>query len=157
MRFYSQLYHESVTYAPKRVADPIVLHWEKQNPGDRQYKGKSRIDLHPGEIPSWIYGSGDGLRPVGVYVVLRGRSLPDGIYAYDRDGRSGAPDVVGQLVRIGCKAEMESLLEAFPDKEFVKNTRFFTFLREFWSVPSGVMARVPIPRPRRMQALVLLR
>ncbi|WP_109734709.1 MULTISPECIES: nitroreductase family protein [unclassified Fibrobacter] len=122
MRFYSQLYHESVSYAPKRVADPIVLHWEKQTPGDRRYKGKSRIDLHPGEIPPWIYGSGDGLRPVGVYVVLRGRNIPDGIYAYDREGRSGAPDVVGQLVRIGGKTEMESLLEAFPDRDFVKST-----------------------------------
>lgn len=122
MRFYSQLYHESVSYAPKRVADPIVLHWEKQTPGDRRYKGKSRIDLHSGEIPSWIYGSGDGLRPVGVYVVLRGRSFPDGIYVFDRDGNSGAPDVVGQLVRVGGKPEMESLLEAFPEKEFVQST-----------------------------------
>lgn len=122
MRFYSQLYHESVSYAPKRVADPIVLHWEKQKPGDRRYIGNSRINLHSGEIPPWIYGSGDGLRPVGVYVVLRGRTFPDGIYVYDRDGKSGAPDTVGQLVRIGGKAEMASLQEAFPDGEFLKST-----------------------------------
>ncbi|MCQ2097685.1 MAG: nitroreductase family protein [Fibrobacter sp.] len=122
MRFFSQLYHESVMFSPKMVADPLVLHWEQQKSPDRRYSGLSRIDVHEGDIPPFGYGSGDGLKPVGVFVVLRGRSLPDGIYAYEPAENHDVPGVVGHLVRLGGKSEMESLLEAYPDQEFVKST-----------------------------------
>lgn len=122
MQYYSQLFHESVMYAPKKAADAKPVGWEKQLPPDRRYQDCKRIDLHRGEIPSFGYSSGDGLKPVGVYLVLRGRDFPDGIYAVDFAGRSGAPDVIGQLVRIGGKPEMEKLLEAFPHRDLVQQT-----------------------------------
>ncbi len=122
MEFYSETYHESVKYAAKGAADPIVLHWEKQKVADRRYRGCDRLDVHHGELPGFGYVSGDGLEPVGVYVVLRGRNLPDGVYAYDADGRSEAPDVAGQLARIGGRDEMKRLAASFPDKDFVCDT-----------------------------------
>ena len=147
MRFFSQFYHESVKYAPKMVADPLVLEWEKQNLADRRFQDLPRIDIHQGEIPPFGYGSGDGLKPVGVFVVIRGRDFPDGIYAYDPDGKSCAPNVVGQLVRIGGKSEMETLLDAFPDKEFVKSTPIlyiFTGIleRSVWRYGESAYAQV---------------
>lgn len=122
MNFYSETYHESVKYAAKAVADPIVLQWEKQKAGDRRYAGCNRLDVHCDEVPGFGYVSGDGLKPVGVYVVLRGRKLPDGIYAYDAEGKSGAPGLAGQLVKIGGREEMKTLAAAFPDKDFVCET-----------------------------------
>lgn len=103
-------------------ADPIALHWEKQKFGDRRYKGCGRLDVHENEVPGYGYLSGDGFDSVGVYVVLRGRSLPDGIYAYDPQGKSAAPGVKGQLAKIGGKDEMKLLAAAFPDKDFVFDT-----------------------------------
>lgn len=122
MRYFSEHYHETIGYAPKAVADPLVLHWEDQKIPDRRYQGANRLDLHQGEVPPFGCISGDGIGSVGVFVVLRGRKLPDGIYAYDPDGRSKAPDVVGQLVKIGGKDEMKRLAEAFPDKDFLLDT-----------------------------------
>lgn len=122
MNFYSETYHESVKYAAKAVADPIVLQWEKHKAGDRRYAGCNRLDVHCDEVPGFGYVSGDGLKPVGVYVVLRGRKLPDGIYAYDAEGKSGAPGLAGQLVKIGGREEMKTLAAAFPDKDFVCET-----------------------------------
>lgn len=147
MRFYSQLYHESIKYAPKVVADPLVLQWEQQKVPDRRFLDLPRIDVHQGEVPVYGYGSGDGLKPVGVYVVLRDRNFPDGLYAFDRDGKSAAPNVVGQLVRIGGKSEMETLLEAFPDKDFVRSTPvlyIFTGIleRSVWRYGESAYAQV---------------
>ncbi len=126
MDFYSETYHESVKYAAKAVADPIVLHWEKQKAVDRRYAGCSRLDLQPEDAPNFGYVSGDGLKPVGVYVVLRGRKQPDGIYAYVAEsaasGSGSAPGLAGQLVKIGGKDEMKSLMAAFPDQDFVSQT-----------------------------------
>ena len=133
MNFYSETYHESVKYAAKAVADPIVLQWEKQKAADRRYSGCNRIDVRAEDVPGFGYVSGDDIKPVGVYVVLRGRSLPDGIYAYDAAGGasgrgvdsaagSASRTVAGQLVKIGGKDEMKSLAAAFPDKDFVCDT-----------------------------------
>ena len=121
MRFFSEVYHKATSYIPK-VKSASALCWESQKISDRRRLGQNRIDIHQGEIPSFGYVSHDALKPVGVYVVLRGRTFPDGVYAYDPSGKSKAPDVVGQLVRIGGKDVMKKLLEAFPDKEFVENT-----------------------------------
>lgn len=133
MDFYSETYHESVKYAAKAVADPVVLHWEKQKAVDRRYVGCTRLDLEPGDVPAFGCVSGDDLKPVGVYVVLRGRKIPDGIYAYDAAGGasgrgvdsaagSASRTVAGQLVKIGGKDEMKSLMAAFPDQDFVSQT-----------------------------------
>lgn len=129
MDFYSETYHESVKYAAKAVADPVVLHWEKQKAADRRYSGCNRIDVRAEDVPGFGYVSGDDIKPVGVYVVLRGRSLPDGIYAYDGSLDGAAPGsslgtaaMAGQLVKIGGKDEMKSLAAAFPDKDFVCDT-----------------------------------
>ncbi|WP_407455825.1 hypothetical protein [Fibrobacter sp.] len=120
MRFFSEKYHHSIRYVRKEK--PVDLSWESQKTGDRRYKGCNRIDLHQGEVPPFGYVSGDGLAPVGVYVVVRGRSIPDGVYAYDPDGYSSAPDVVGQLVRIGGKEETKKIVSAFPDREVVEES-----------------------------------
>lgn len=147
MPFFSEFYHQSVQNAPKKVADPIVLHWEEQKIADRRYLGSPRLDVHDGEIPPFGYCSADGLNSVGVYVVLRGRDFPDGIYAYDPQGVSGAPDVRGQLVKIGGKDEMKCFAEAFPDKDFLLDTPIlyvFTGIleRSVWRFKEGAYARV---------------
>ena len=120
MDFYSETYHESVKYAAKSVADPIVLHWEKQKVADRRHVGCSRLNVHPDEVPGYGYVSGDGIDTVGVYVVLRGRKYPDGVYAFCRSTLAeGCP---GQLVKIGGREEMKNLAAAFPDNEFLCET-----------------------------------
>ncbi len=119
MRFFSEKYHHTIRYVRKEK--PVELCWESQKSVDRCYKGCNRIDLHQGEIPPFGFVSGDDLAPVGVYVVVRGRSIPDGVYAYDPDGCSQAPDVVGQLVRIGGKNETKKIVAAFPDRDVVED------------------------------------
>lgn len=120
--FYTEYYHQSIQKTSKKAAGAAALHWERQKISDRRYSGCNRIDVHEGEVPSFGYVSSDGMEQVGVYVVLRGRNFPDGIYAYDADGRSGAPNVAGQLVKIGGKDEMKRLAEAFPHKDFLLDT-----------------------------------
>ena len=125
----------------------MELCWESQKNPDRRYKGCNRIDLHLGEVPAFGYISGDNLKPVGVYVVIRGRHMPDGVYAYDAAGRSGAPDVVGQLVRIGGRDEMKKIVAAFPDKEFAEEAPLlyiFTGLleRAVWHYREAAYAQV---------------
>lgn len=121
MQFFTETYHKIVSFAPKSKAK-LSLGWESQRISDRRYQGCCRIDLRQGEIPPYRYISGDGLKPVGVYVVVRGRSIPDGIYAYDRTCGKGALPSVGQLVRLGGKGEFHKLWAAFPDREFVEKT-----------------------------------
>ncbi len=121
MRYLSEIYHESIKYVPK-AKPSLSLQWECQVMPDRRYLGMDRIDLHREEVPCFGYVSGDDLKPVGVYVVAHGRKIPDGVYAYDAAGRSAAPDVVGQLVRLGNKDKAKTLAKAFPDREFVSQT-----------------------------------
>ena len=145
MRFFSENYHRSINFVRKEK--PVELHWETQKNPDRRYVGANRIDLHKGEVPSFGYVSGDNLKPVGVYVLIRGRSVPDGVYAYDGAGRSDAPDVVGQLVRVGGKAEMKKIVAAFPDKDFAEEAPLlyiFTGLleRSVWHYRESAYAQV---------------
>ena len=119
MRFFSEKYHKSISFVRKEK--PAELCWETQKSSDRRYLKANRIDLHNGEMPTFGFVSGDNLKPVGVYVIIRGRTIPDGVYAYDPDGNSSVPDVVGQLVRIGGKDEMKKMVAAFPDKDVVEN------------------------------------
>lgn len=151
MAFFSEFYHKSVQKsarkAPKGTQESCVVAWERQKIADRRYLGCNRIDVHEDEIPPFGYVNSDGMKSVGVYVVLRGRNLPDGVYAFDPAGRSGAPDVVGQLVKIGGKEEMKRLAEEFPDKDFLLDTPvlyIFTGIleRSVWRFKEAAYARV---------------
>ena len=114
MRFLSEKYHNSISFARKEK--PIELHWESQKNPERLYAGCNRLALHEGDVPPFGYVSGDNLRPVGVYVVARGRSIPDGVYAYE----SAAVGAGGKLVRLGGKDAVKKISAAFADKEFVQ-------------------------------------
>ncbi|MBO7512680.1 MAG: nitroreductase family protein [Fibrobacter sp.] len=145
MRFFSENYHQSICFARKEK--PAEVCWESQKNPDRRYKGCNRIDMHQDEIPAFGYVSGDNLKPVGVYVVVRGRHVPDGVYAYDAAGRSKVPDVVGQLVRIGGRDEMKKIVAAFPDKDFAEEAPLlyiFTGLleRAVWHYREAAYAQV---------------
>ena len=113
MRFFSEKYHDSIKLA--RKAKLPDLQWELQKGADVRYTVCNRIDVHRGEVPSFGYVSGDNLNPVGTFVVVRDRSIPDGVYAYDASGKSDAPDVVGQLARMGGKEDIKRIVSAFPD------------------------------------------
>ena len=145
MRFFSEKYHESISFVRKEKQAEVC--WETQKNPDRRYKGCNRIDLHQGEVPAFGYVSGDNLKPVGVYVVVRGRKIPDGIYVYDAAGKSNAPDVVGQLVRISGRDEMKKIVAAFPDKDFAEEAPLlyiFTGLleRSVWHYREAAYAQV---------------
>lgn len=145
MRFFSEKYSESIRFTRKEK--PAELYWEAQKNADRRHEGCNRIDLHAADIPSFGYVSGDNLKPVGIYVVTRGRTIPDGVYAYDETSNGSVPDVVGQLVRIGGKDVMKKLVEAFPDKEFVQEAPLlyiFTGIleRSVWRFREGAYAQV---------------
>lgn len=146
MRYLSEIYHESIKYVPKAKVKS-ALHWESQALPDRRYLGLDRIDVHREEIPLFGYASGDNLKPVGVYVVARGRKIPDGVYAYDGSARGKTPDAVGQLVRLGGREKVKALASAFPDNEFVSQTPLlyiFTGIleRSVWRFRESAYAQV---------------
>lgn len=145
MRFFSEKYHKSVSFARKEK--PADLCWESQKKVDRRYVGCNRIDLQKDEVPPYGYVSGDKLKPVGIYVVIRGRSVPDGVYTYDSAGRSATPDMAGQLVRIGGRDEMKKIVAAFPDKDFAEEAPLlyiFTGIleRSVWHYRESAYAQV---------------
>ena len=145
MRFFSEKYHNSVSFARKEK--PADLCWETQKVVDRRYVGCNRVDLKKEDVPPYGYVSGDNLKPVGVYVVMRGRKVPDGVYVYDGAGESNVPDVAGQLVRIGGKDEMKKIVDAFPDKDFAEEAPLlyiFTGLleRSVWRYRESAYAQV---------------
>lgn len=118
--FYSEYYHHFIQKVPKKGGVSSNLHWELQKMADRRYSGCNRVDVRLGDIPPFGYVSADGMNSVGVFVVLRGRRFPDGIYAFDPCARSEDP--VGQLIKVGGKEEMKRLAAAFPDKDFLLDT-----------------------------------
>lgn len=145
MRFFSEKYHNSICFARKEK--PADLCWETQKMVDRRYVGRNRIDLKKEIVPPYSYVSGDKLKPVKTYVVIRGRTLPDGVYTYDGAARSAVPDVAGQLVRIGGKDEMKKIVAAFPDKDFAEEAPLlyiFTGLleRSVWRYRESAYAQV---------------
>ena len=145
MRFLSEVYHESIRLA--RKDKPACLPWETQKLVDRRYEGCMRLDVHREEVPAFGYVSGDNLKPVGVYVVLRDRSVPDGVFVYDRAARSDVPDVVGQLVRLGGMDVAKKIVDAFPDREVVADAPMlyiFTGVleRSVWRFKGAAYAQV---------------
>ena len=114
---------------------------------DRRYAGCNRIDLKKEDVPSYGYVSGDKLKPVKIYVVIRGRSMPDGVYTYDDAGQGVVPSGAGQLVRIGGRDEMKKIVVAFPDKDFAEEAPIlyiFTGLleRSVWRFREAAYAQV---------------
>lgn len=113
MQFFTESYHESTLYAPRSSGDPVSLHWETVPLLDKKYPGKTRIQMPANMLPPLASVSADGINSVGVYVVLRNREIPDGVYYCDKENN--------QLVKVGEKSEMDEIASAFPGSEFVAN------------------------------------
>ena len=111
MRYFSEIYHESTQYIPHGSGDPIIMHWEKQAYADKRYEGCARYPLTAGFMPLLSPISADYLNPVCVYAVVHNAEVPDGVYYVDGDD--------SKLVQLGGKDARESILAAFPEREFV--------------------------------------
>ncbi len=145
VHFFSERYHGSIQLV--RRGKLAELHWESRECPDVRFLGCNRVDVHRGEAPSFGYVSGDNLNPVRSYVVLRGRSIPDGVYAYDASGKSDAPDVEGQLVRIAGKESIRRIVAAFPDRDVVEDAPLlYLFIgcleRSVWRYREAAYAQV---------------
>lgn len=112
MHFFSETYHESTQYAPRSSGDPIALHWETVPLVDKRYEGSKRYPIGESKRPLHEPVLADGLQSVDVYAVIRGGEVPDGVYYYDKDSF--------ELVKIGNREVMEDVVDAFPEKETVK-------------------------------------
>jgi len=112
VKFYSETYHESTQYQYKGCPDPIALHWEGMKPSDKCYEGAKRIAVPESHLPLHDPLYADGLRTVGVYVVVREGDVPNGVYFFDQMRR--------EYVLIGGKPMMNAVAESFPDEEFIR-------------------------------------
>ncbi|MBO7383446.1 MAG: hypothetical protein J6U07_02385 [Fibrobacter sp.] len=112
MPFYSETYHDSTQYAPRSSGDPVMLHWENMPLLDKRYAGAKRYALSESKCPLHAPAFADGLCSVGVYLVVRGGEVPDGVYFYDQDSR--------ELVNIGGRPMMAAIAAVFPEKNFVE-------------------------------------
>ena len=87
------------------------MHWEKQAYADKRYEKFERYPLTAGFMPLLFPVSADYLNPVGVYAVVHGMDVPDGVYYVDGES--------SKLVKLGGADVRESILSAFPEREFV--------------------------------------
>ena len=158
MAFFSVAYHESVRYSRRSAGDPVTLHWESRMPPDKSYPGAKRYSIaenHGSPVDGDLFSlvgtpssmlnrlfsqlqndvCADGLRSIGVYALLQGERIPDGLYYFD--------SVSGELVALPAenakarRANIESLYAAFPTGDFIRGaniTLFFTgiFDRIVW-------------------------
>lgn len=149
MAFYSEAYHESIRKSPYSKGDPIVLHWERQTPPDKRFEGCKRYstdggnrNLNKNDLFSLMASSStllnkvfsqlkndvsaDCLESVGVYALLQGETVPDGLYYFDRES--------GELVALPFESAKEkkttiaNLQNAFPKNEFIQNASITLFL-----------------------------
>ena len=111
MRYFSEVYHESTQYIPHGSGDPVIMHWEKQSYADKRYEGCPRFPLTAGFMPVLAPVSADYLDPVGIYAVVHGMDIPDGVYYVDRED--------SKLVKLGGADVRKSILSAFPEPEFI--------------------------------------
>lgn len=155
---FSIAYHESIRYSRRSAGDPVTLHWESRMPPDKSYPGAKRFSIAenhaapvdgdllslvgaPSSMLNRLFSQlqndvcADGLRSIGVYALLQGQRVPDGLYYFD--------SAAGELVQLPAenakarRANIERLLAAFPQNEFVGTaqiTLFFTgvFDRIVW-------------------------
>lgn len=144
MRFFSENFHESIKLFAKQKASKVESinsenqaqsdffkskistknFFENKKIPDRRYLNLNRIDLHKDEIPLFDFVSHDDLKPVGIYVACRGRSIPDGVYVYDKNGKNEIlkDENFGQLIRLLNKDALAKIAADFPDKKFVEAT-----------------------------------
>ena len=165
MPFFSIAYHESVRYSPRSAGDPVTLHWEQRVPPDKSYAGAKRYSIAenhaslvdgdllslvgtPSSMLNRLFSQlrndvcADALRSIGVYALLQGERIPDGLYYFD--------SASGELVALPAggstgsstsakarRANIETLCAAFPTGEYIRGaniTLFFTgiFDRVVW-------------------------
>lgn len=127
MQYYSETYHASTQYAPHGSGDPISLHWETMPLLDKRYVGAKRYPVSESKSPLHAPSFADGSCSVGVYVVVRGGDVPDGVYYFDQDAR--------ELVNIGGKWMMADVADTFLDHDFVEQANLLY-------VYTGIMERV---------------
>ena len=87
------------------------MHWEKQAYADKRYDACPRIPLTAGFMPVLAPVSADYLNPVGIYAVVHGMDIPDGVYYVDRED--------SKLVKLGGSDVRKAILSAFPEPEFI--------------------------------------
>lgn len=154
MGFYSVAYHDSLRYSRRSAGDPVTLHWETRMPPDKRFAGAKRYSVsknhtkaldgdlfslvgEPSSMLNRVFSQlkndvcADGLRSIGVYALLQGQNVPDGLYFFD----AGSDELVelpaggpGAGVK-ARRANIETLKGAFPPNEIMQAagiTLFFT-------------------------------
>ena len=145
-------------YSPRSAGDPVTLHWEQRVPPDKSYAGAKRYSIAenhaslvdgdllslvgtPSSMLNRLFSQlrndvcADGLGSIGVYALLQGERIPDGLYYFD--------SASGELVALPAenakarRANIESLCAAFPTGDYIRGaniTLFFTgiFDRVVW-------------------------
>ena len=152
---FSIAYHDSIKNSPRLAGDPVTLHWESRLPPDKSYDGAKRYDVlrnharteagdlfslvgEPSSMLNRVFTQlrndvcADGLRSIGIYALLQGQRVPDGLYYYDIPA--------GELVELPAgspnsakarRANVENLKGAFAPNEIMQAagiTLFFTGL-----------------------------
>lgn len=150
MASFSIAYHESIRKSPRSAGDPVTLHWEQRMPSDKSFAGAKRYSVsknhakaldgdlfslvgEPSSMLNRVFSQlkndvcADGLRSIGVYAILQGQRIPDGLYYFD-----SASDELVELPAENAKARrsnIENLKAAFPPNEIMQVagiTLFFT-------------------------------
>ncbi|MBR1744565.1 MAG: hypothetical protein IJ734_00985, partial [Fibrobacter sp.] len=106
MPFFSVAYHDSLRYSRRSAGAPITLHWETRMPPDKRFAGAKRYSVsknhtkaldgdlfslvgEPSSMLNRVFSQlkndvcADGLRSIGVYALLQGQNIPDGLYYFD--------------------------------------------------------------------------
>lgn len=145
-------------YSPRSAGDPVTLHWEQRVPPDKSYAGAKRYSIAenhaspvdgdllslvgtPSSMLNRLFSQlrndvcADGLGSIGVYALLQGERIPDGLYYFD----SASGELVALLAENAKvrRANIESLCAAFPTGDYIRGaniTLFFTgiFDRVVW-------------------------
>jgi len=153
--FFSVAYHDSIKNSPRSAGDPVTLHWETRIPPDKSYDGAKRYDVlknhsktvggdlfslvgEPTSMLNRVFSQlkndvcADGLQSIGVYALLQGQRIPDGLYYFDAPAGELVELPVAGAASAGAKAKranIENLKAAFPPNEFMDTagiTLFFT-------------------------------
>lgn len=145
---FSIAYHESVRYSRRSAGDPVTLHWESRMPPDKSYEGARRYNVlkshacavdgdlfslvdEPSSMLNRVFSRlqndvcADGLRSIGIYALLQGQRVPDGLYYYDIPAGELVELPVEGSVRASAnakakRANIEKLKEAFAPNEIMQ-------------------------------------
>lgn len=116
MNYFSETYHESTQYAPRSNGDPVALHWENQSVPDFRYVGRKRYPVTSSHSVLHSPFFADGLSSVAVFAVLNGADKPNGVYYCDSEN--------SEMVELGTKTLADSIVGAFPEKEFLRESQY---------------------------------